>query len=239
MLGTYLNAAAIILGAILGLSLRRQLSAAAQNYLKLTLGCVTIFFGMKLVWTGLNGSFWQVARQFTIALLALMLGRLVGRLLHLQKLSNRLGRQARDDIANTAGHVPPWTEGFNTCSALFCATPLAVIGSISDGLGDYFQPLLIKAAIDGLAAFGFVSLFRWSVLLSAIPVFVYQGTLTLLCLRYGRPFLEARGLLDSVVVTEGLLLVFVSLVIFEVRRIELADYLPALALAPLLASLWH
>ena len=239
MLGTILNTIGIIIGATWGLSSQRQLATAAQNYLKLTLGCVTLFFGMKFVWLGLNGSLWQVTGQFIIALLALMIGRLLGRLLRLQKLSNHLGEVAREEISRTAANAPTWSSGFNTCTALFCAAPLAVLGAVSDGLSGHFEPLLIKAVMDGLAAFGFAAMFRWSVIFSAVPVFAYQGTLTLLCVNYARPFLEQRNLLDSVMVTDGLLLVFVAVVILEIRKVELADYLPSLALAPLLAWLWH
>lgn len=239
MLGTIFNSIGILAGATWGLLRPRQLTTAAQNYLKLALGCVTMFFGLKLTWVGLNGSFWRVIAQFTIALLALMLGRILGRLLHLQKLSNQLGRQAREDISLSADKKPAWSDGFYTCSMLFCAAPLAVLGAVADGLGNHFAPLLVKAVMDGLAAYGFAAIFGWSVALSAIPVFVYQGTLTLLCIQYARPFLEQRGLLDSVVTTDGLLVVFVALVVLEVRKIELADYLPSLALAPLLTWLWR
>lgn len=240
MLGTILNVTGIILGGLAGRFLKKQPSPATQNYLKVLLGSATLFFGLRLVWLGLNGPFTQVAKQFATALLALILGRLIGKLFGLQKFSNRLGRNARDTIARAAnGNQPAWSDGFNTCTALFCAAPLAVFGAVADGLGGHWQPLVIKAVMDGMATLGFVLMFGGSVVFAALPVLVYQGTITLLCLKHLRPWLEQRNLVESVIVTDGWLIVFVALVIFEIRKIELTDYLPALAIAPLLTWCWR
>jgi len=240
MLGSILNAAGIVLGGIAGLKFRGQLSAARQNYLKTALGAFTLAVGLRLVWQSVNGTALQVGKQILIAFLALMLGRVIGRLLRLQKLSNRLGESARAQITRaTSGGKPGWSDGFNTCTALFCAAPLAVLGAVTDGLSDNFLPLAIKSVMDGLAAMSFVAMFGWSVAVAALPVFVYQGTLTLLIALYAGPVLDQHGLLDCVNATAGLLMVFVTVVIFELRKVELADYLPALAVAPLLTWWWR
>ncbi|MFM2294083.1 MAG: hypothetical protein RLZZ350_496 [Verrucomicrobiota bacterium] len=238
MLGTIINAAAIAFGCLFGLASARRPSTATQNYLKLLLGAAAIFTGFRLVWLALNGEFAHVLKQTFVVFLALMLGRGAGKLLGLQKISNRLGQSARKTVARvSAGQTPAWSDGFNTCAILFCAAPLAALGSVADGLGDHFEPLVIKAVMEGLAALGFAAMFRWSVALTALPVFVYQGTVTLVCAQYARPFLEQRGLLDSVLLADGLLIVFIGLMILEIRKIEMADYLPALVLAPLFTRL--
>lgn len=240
MFGGILNAAGILIGGIAGLAFRPQLSAATQNYLKTALGAATLGVGLSLTWRSVNGPAAQVGKQILIAFLALMLGRVIGRLLRLQKFSNRLGESARAQISRaTAGSKPAWSDGFNVCSALFCAAPLAVLGSAADGLEGNFLPLAIKSAMDALAAMSFAAMFGWSVALAALPVFVWQGTLTLLCAQFAGPFLESHGLLDSVNATTGLLMVFVAVVIFELRKVELTDYLPALAVAPLLTWWWR
>ena len=240
ILGSILNSAAILIGGIVGLAFRKQLSSRAQAVSQTILGVFTIFFGLKIVWDNLNGSFAHAAKQFVILLLALMIGRLVGQMLHLQKNSNRLGQFARLRIAAvSSGQKPRWSDGFNTCAALFCAAPLAILGAMQESFADQLAPFAIKSVMDGIAAASFATMFGWSVALAALPVLVYQGTLTLLCTQFARPFLEQHHLLDSVNATGGMLVVFVALVIFEVRKIELADYLPALAVAPLLTWLWH
>jgi uncharacterized protein len=240
VVGTILNAAGIAFGGAVGLATKKQLSPARQRLLKLLLGVTATYFGLRLTCLSLSGSLGQVLKQIIIVLLALILGKIAGQLLRLQEMSNRIGQtasaqinQARDKTSANCSH------GFNTCTLLYCIAPLAIIGAVQDGLSGCFQVLAIKAVMDGLAAMGFVRLFGWSTLFSALPVFVWQGTITLLCAQFARPFLEERALLESVNATSGLLLVFVAVVIFEVRKVALADYLPGLILAPLLTWLWH
>ncbi len=236
MIGTALNAAAIAAGGAIGLWRARQLSPAREAYLKVALGAFTIFYGLRLAWISLNGPFLHILKQLLVALVALMLGRLTGRLLRLQKLSNAVGRGARERLTAASPNDPRRaSEGFKTCAALYCAAPLAVLGSIQDGLSGYFYPLAVKAVMDGLATMGFARIFGWGVVLSAVPVLALQGSLTLLCAQFLRPLLEARDLVDPINLTGGLLVSFVALVIMELKKVELADYLPSLAFAPLLA----
>ena len=229
MIGTALNFAGILIGGFAGLVRRKPLSPANESFFKVGLGVFTVFYGLRLTWLSLNGTFLQILKQLLIAVLALMLGKVTGRLLHLQKMSNRLGREARERIEATKPADPRrLSEGFKTCAALFCAAPLAILGSVQDGLSGYYYPLAVKAVMDGLATMGFISLFGWGVMFAALPVLVFQGTITLLCAQFLRPFLEAHSLVDSVNAAGGLLVFCVALVILELKKIELADYLPSL-----------
>lgn len=241
MLGTILNVAAVIIGGFAGLLVKKQPSAGAQNYFKAALGAFTVYFGLKLTWMSLNGSIAHVLKQLGVVLLALVLGNLVGKLLRLQKASNRIGGLARERMARATPDNPQrFTDGFTVCTLLFCAAPLGILGAIHNGLlPDYFYPLAIKAAMDGLAAMGFAGIFGWGVTLSAVPLLVFQGTITLFCAHSMAPFLEAHNLTDSVNATGGLVIFCVSLLIFEVRKVHVADYLPSLFFAPLLTWLLH
>ena len=241
MIGTFLNVAGILVGGIIGLAGRKSLSAANESFFKVTLAAVTVFCGLRLTWLSFSGSFSNVLKQFVIVLLALTLGKITGRLLHLQRMSNALGRQARDRISGAKPNDPKrFSEGFKTCTALFCAAPLGILGSLQEGLSlsSDFYPLGVKAVIDGLAALGFVSVFGRGVLLSAVPVLAFQGTLTLASERFLEPFLAAHGLQASVNAAGGLLIFSVARLMLGLKRIELADYLPSLAVAPLLTWLW-
>ena len=240
MIGTALNVAAILAGGITGLVRRKPFSPAQEAYLKVALGVFTTFYGLRLAWLSANGPFGLILKQLVVAIVALMLGRITGRLLRLQQLSNRLGRDARDRMTNTRPNDPTrLSQGFTVCAQLYCAAPLAFLGSVQDGLAGYFYPLAVKAAMDGLATMGFARLFGWGVILAALPVLALQGSLTLGCELFLKPWLTTHGLIDSVNLTGGLLVSCVALVILEVKRIELADYLPSLAFAPLLAWLFR
>jgi uncharacterized membrane protein YqgA involved in biofilm formation len=238
MLGTILNVAGILAGGLVGMFRRRPLPVTREAYFKIALAAFTVFYGLRLSWLNLSGSFGQVFKQLLIVVLALALGRLTGRLLRLQTFSNRLGRRARERLAaaSPSDRQRPG-EGFKICAGLFCAAPLGILGAVQDGLTRYFYPLAIKGVIETLATMGFVPVFGWGVMLAALPVLAFQGTVTLLCALFLGPFLTAHGLLESINAVGGFLVAAVALVMLDLKRIELADYLPSLAVAPLLTWL--
>jgi len=239
MIGTVLNVTGILAGGIVGLSRRAPMTPANELFAKVILGVFTVWFGLRLTWLSVSGSFLQVIEQLVVVLVALMLGKLTGHLLRLQKFSNRLGRDARELITvRQPGQPGGANAGFKACAILFCAAPLGILGAIEDGLHGYFAPLVIKAVIDGLATMGFVKMFGWSAMLSALPVLAFQGTLALLSFFFLKPFLAAHGLMEPLNAVAGLLIFSVALVILGLKKLELADYLPSLAFAPLLAWLF-
>ena len=238
MIGTILNAAGILAGGVAGLILRKQPPRATQMALKTFLGIVTAFVGLRLTWISLGSGLLPALKQLAIAVLAMILGRIAGRWLRLQKGMNRLGHYANDRFAEaTSGKAQPSRDGFVTCTILFCAAPLSVLGAVQDGLEGRWGALGVKAIMDGLAAMAFVQTFGGAIILSLIPVVAFQGTIAL-ATRLASPFLRDHGLIDPINAVGGLLVFCVALLVLEVRRIELGDYLPSLPLAPLLVWLW-
>lgn len=233
MTGTLINAAAIVAGGIFGRVAIRQLANERQVLIKHLLGVFTVYAGLSLTWNGLNGSWRQVGRQLLIVVAAMMIGKILGRLLRLQRGFNRLGQFARRSFeqGGQGGGCP--NPGFVTCAILFCAEPLAALGAVQDGLTGSYQTLVLKAIMDGLATVVFARTFGWGAVLSAVPVLAYQGTLTLL-VRQLEPWLRQGSLVDGITATNGLLIFCVALVILELKKVDLADYLPSLAIAPLL-----
>lgn len=237
MIGTIINSAAIALGAGLGLAGRTGPSPTAQTALKTLIGAYTVYAGVSATWRHINGSAWSCFKQLAIVIVAMMLGRLVGRALRLQDRVNRLGAIATRRFENAQRHPPGAPgDGLVTCTLLFCVPPISLLGALEDGLTGSFRTLGAKAVMDGLAAHTFATLFRRGVLLSAVPVLAIQGTITLLGHAL-QPTLVAHGLLDSVCATSGLLVFSIALLLLEVRRIQVADYLPSLLVAPLLTRL--
>ena len=239
MVGTILNAAAILIGGVAGLTAKKQISPARQSALKVLLGAFTVYAGLSATWVGINGGPLQIFKQLGTILLALVLGNLTGKLLRIQGALNRLGQYAKKKISGVRPDSPRlFHDGFVTCSILFCAAPLAILGPLEEGLTGNCKPLAVKAAMDGLATMAFVTLFGWSVLLSVIPLIAWQGTLALLA-QMAQPWLENHSLLDPVNATAGLLVFCVALIVLDLKKVELADYLPGLLFAPLLAWLWR
>jgi len=239
MTGSILNAAGILMGGALGLILRRQFSASTQLALRGLIGVLTVVIGLHVTWSGFNGNFFQVFKQAVILVLALTVGRFTGRWLRIQRTLNRLGKYAGERIERARqGDANRLNDGFAVCALLFCAGPLGPVGAVEEGLTGYWQPLALKMVMDGLAAMGFASIFGWGAMLSALPVFVLQGTITQAAHAL-EPFLRAHNLVDSVNAVGGMLIFCVALIVMELKKVELADYLPSLAMAPLITWLWH
>jgi uncharacterized membrane protein YqgA involved in biofilm formation len=238
VIGAFLNALGILLGALLGLTGRGGLSARTQNWIKSALGAFTAFCGLQLVWLNVGGHFTSVVKQLFLAALAVVLGSLLGKILGLQKISNRLGRHAAGLLAAAGSSTARPAGGFIAGTILFCAAPLGIFGAVTDGLSDYFYPLALKAVMDGLATMSFVKMFRWPVALAALPVFFFLNDIALAVHTFALPWLEAHHALAAVNAAAGILICATTLVVLEVRRVELANYLPALVIAPLLTRLF-
>ena len=226
------------------LILWRRLWIVLLTFAAVLLGALTVFSSLYLVWLSIVGPFFSGLKTISIAILAMAVGSLLGRLLGLQKISNRLGRYAGNIIVSRPAGAPRRAgDGLRACTLLFCTAPLGLVGAVADGMSGYFYLLVIKAIMDGLATLGSVKTLGWTVALSAFPVILVLGSITLASRLYAVPFLDAHSLnrgdlIDSVNAVAGLVACAVALVIFEVRRVELANYLPALVVAPLLAWLF-
>ena len=236
-LGTLINAVAILVGGIVGRTAARNISPGNQTVIKVMLVLLTICAGLSMFLTSLKGSLGQVAGQIGIALLSLILGNMIGKMLRVQKALNRLGHYAQQRFAHAqADGQPPVSEGFITCTLLFCVGPMTILGSIQDGLHGDYRLLAIKAAMDGMATMGFAAVFGWSVMLAVIPLVAYQGTLTL-CARWLEPYLS-DAMTNSISGAGGLLVLCIPMVILGLKKVPLADYLPSLVIAPLLTWWW-
>jgi uncharacterized protein len=237
--GAFLNAIGILFGGVFGLALRKPVSAQTQIFFRNALGAATVFFGMRLVWLSAHGTFTHTLKQILIALLAIILGHLIGKILGLQKISNRLGRIAGNSISSARKNpLRKSGDGFIACTILFCAEPLGLLGAVTDGLSGDLYLLAVKAVMDGLATVSFMKIFGWPCALSAFPIFIFLGAISFASQFYARPFLDSHNLINSIDAVAGFIACAVALVIFEIRKVELANYLPALAVAPLLAWLF-
>jgi len=239
--GAFINALGILIGGLMGLAMLHPLSLRTQVFFRSVLGAATVLCGLQLVWLGVSGSFLAVMQQIGVAGLSVVIGFWTGRWLRLQKLSNRLGRYAGSLVTSAQTGAPRKAGGFTACTILFCAAPLGLLGAVADGLPardgstGFFFLLAVKAVMDGLAMTGFVKVFGWPSAVSAFPVFAFLSGITLACQVWARPWLDAHGLTGSVQAAAGFIACAIALMVFEVRRVELANFLPALVVAPLLA----
>jgi uncharacterized protein len=148
-----------------------------------------------------------------------------------------------DEVHLDAGSVDvapegrSFVDGFVMASLTFCVGALVVVGSLQDGISGDPQLLIVKAALDGLVAVVFASVFGWGVGFSALSILVLQGSVTLLGATVGDALLDDR-MVAELEATGGVMIVGIGLRLLDIRKVRVGSYLPALAVAPLLVWLF-
>ncbi len=238
-IGTVVNVATVLLGALLGRLLGDRLPERTRDLVTDALGLVTLLIAATSAVAVLDPALADRvgdSAPMLVVLGSLVLGGIVGSLLRLEQRVEAVGGWLQRRLAGDAGSVERhrFIEGFVVSSLLFCTGPLTILGSLNDGLGNGADQLFLKATLDGFAAIAFASAFGWGVAASAITVVVVQGGLTLVGVLLGDVLPDAE--LAAITAVGGLLLVGVALRLLRIREIPVADLLPALLLAPVLVA---
>ena len=170
-----------------------------------------------------------------VVLGSLLIGGLIGSALKLENRLDILGETLR--IKFKASSDSTFVEGFVTASLLFAIGPLAILGSISDGMGTGIDQLILKSTLDFFAAMAFATSLGWGVAVSAIPVGIYQGVWTVIGLGLGEILTGYQ--VDAMTVVGGIMLICIALKLLNIKTVAVGNLLPALAIAPILALLVH
>lgn len=137
VIGAVINSAGIVAGGVCALAFKKPLPHRFQWGAKIVLGSCMVWFGLQLTWRNLNGSVVQFLKELCIVLLAMALGKLIGRVLRLQDFSNSIGQYATRSMTPD-GNKKRFGDGFLVATALFCAGPLSVLASVPGGVEWFF-----------------------------------------------------------------------------------------------------
>jgi uncharacterized membrane protein YqgA involved in biofilm formation len=240
--GTLVNVATVLVGSGVGVAVGHRLPERTRDVVTDALGLTTLLIAILSAFAvtdpALIASVGSSAPML-IVLGSLLLGGIIGSLLRLEQRVESLGGwlQTRLTRSGDSTERRRFIEGFVAASLLFCAGPLTVLGSLSDGLGRGADQLYLKSVLDGFAALAFASSFGWGVAASALTVAVIQGGLTAVGLFLGDVLSDAQ--VAALGATGGLLLVGIALRLLRIREVPVADLLPALVMAPLLVAAIH
>ena len=170
-----------------------------------------------------------------IVLGSLLIGVLLGEWWRIEDGLNQLGvkLEARFNHQNGSDDSARFIKGFLTSTLLFCIGPMAILGSIQDGLTGNFDTLLVKSILDGFAALAFTSSLGVGVIFSALPVLVYQGSITLLAQQVQK--IATTEMMNELSATGGVILAGLAISnILEIKKIRTGSFLPALLIAPII-----
>ncbi|MEZ4634144.1 MAG: DUF554 domain-containing protein [Caldilineaceae bacterium] len=235
MTGTIINIIAVLVGGSIGALAGNRLPAKVQETVLNGLGLLTLAIGVSMAIGSSN---------ILIPMFSVLLGGIVGELLRIDDGLNWLGQQAEERWGHRLGQgkVEGWsvTQAFVTSSLIFCVGPMTILGSIQDGLlGDY-QLLAIKSTLDGFAGIAFAASLGPGVLLSAVTVGIIQGSIAGIAMFLGAGIGEVSRQTPWVIeltATGGVLILGIGLSLLNLKKIRVANLLPAIVFAPLIVVL--
>ena len=170
-----------------------------------------------------------------VVIFSLLIGALIGSALAIEDRLESIGNKLKSRFSKNSSSN--FVEGFVSASLIFAIGPLAILGSISDGMGTGIDQLVLKSTLDGFAALAFAASLGWGVALSALPVGIYQFAWTAVGLFLGAILADYQ--VAAMTAVGGILLTGISLRLLRIKQIAVGNLLPALVMAPLLALAAH
>jgi len=228
MTGTIINIIAVLIGGSIGMFFGNRLPDRVKETVMAILGLFTLMIGILM--------FLDTQNPVTV-LLALLIGGLLGEWWQIERGLERFSAFMESRFAGGDGATDsPFVIGMVTSSLLFLIGPMAILGSIQDGLSGDFMLLLIKSILDFFAAMAFASTLGIGVLFSVVPLLVYQGGITLMA-GLADVFLT-EPMVTEMTATGGVILVALAISsLLGIKKIRVGNLLPALLVAPVITPL--
>ena len=224
MTGTLINTATVIVGSTAGTFLRSRLPSRVRQMVMWGVGLVSLVIGLQMSLS---------TKNILIVLGGLLAGGIIGELIRLEEGLNKLGDTLQAKLSGEKDST--FSKGFVTASLLFCVGPMTILGSIQDGLSGDYTLLATKSILDGFASLALAAAMGWGVLFAALTVLVYQGGLTL-----GAGLVKTlltEPMAAEMTATGGTLILAIGLNLLDLMAVRVANFLPALVIAPMLAGL--
>ena len=239
MIGTLLNITTVLVGGTLGLLFGARLPDRLRKTVIAGLGLFVLAYGLY--------SFLKTQNPL-IVLGSLLVGALLGEWWKIEDglqnigkwLESRFGsKQAESPESDRSGSAAPsrdFVRGFLTASLVFCVGPMAILGSIQDGLKGDYSLLAIKSVLDGFASLAFASTLGVGVLFSVIVILFFQGGISLLAAQLSAVVTPA--MMNEMTAVGGVLLLGIAISsLLEIKPIRVGNFLPSLAIAPLIVAI--
>ena len=220
MIGTLINSVAVLIGGSIGLIFRSRIQRRFLDIIMMVLP-----FAIAVI--GISGSI--KTSDMLGMIICLVIGSIIGEAIGIEKGLNKLGEHLKNRLSKN-GDPSGFTDAFVTSSLVYCVGSMAIMGSLEAGISGNYEILLSKSLLDGITAVSFAATMGYGVLFSALPVLIYQGTITLLAN-------TIAPLLGSTIINEmsavgGVLIMALSVNLLGLRKekIPTGNMLPAIFL---------
>jgi hypothetical protein len=219
MLGTIVNALAIIAGSLTGILFSRGIPEHYKVTVQNGVGLSVVLIGVKSA---------LVADNLLVVIFSIVIGAIFGELARIENRLEQLGNFLEKKVSgiNGSNRESSFAKGFVTASLVFCVGSMAIVGSLESGLTGNHQTLFAKSVLDGVTSIIFASTMGLGVIFSAAAVFLYQGAITLTAV-FMKSFLVTTTI-EEMTSTGGLLILAIGLNMLGVTRIRVGNMLPAI-----------
>lgn len=214
MLGPIVNATAIIICALIGTFLIKNIPDRFDEIVRKGIGVCLLYLGIK-------GALEN--ERVLLLILSIVIGSVIGELIDIDKGMYVLGEWAESKIGFSKGN---FAKGFVMASLLFCTGSMAIVGSLNSGLSGNHEMLFAKSILDGIISIVFSSTMGIGVAFSAIPVLIYEGIITLSA-SFVKDWLTPE-IIREMSAVGSLLICALGLNFFEIKQIKVANMIPAI-----------
>lgn len=228
MLGNYVNAAAIVIGCLLGLLVHKGLKEAYKDIIMQAIGLSVLFVGAAVAIGGLL----DPDSEAVLFIISLVVGGAVGEVIGIEKSLEKLGRLLQKKVGTGDNNI---AQGFVTASLIFCVGTMAIIGSLESGLRGNYDILFAKSVLDGITSMILATTLGIGVIFSAGAVFIYQGAIILFAGSL-EPLLTNQ-VIREISIIGGILIFGIGLNMLEIKKIKTANLLPAV-IVPVIYYFW-
>lgn len=223
ILGTIVNSLVIVIGSVIGLFLKENVNEKVSNTIMNGLALCVIYIGISGTLKGNNT---------IVMIISVAVGAFIGEIIDIDNKLENLGKIIEKSFNKNNGNISI-AQGFVTATLLFCIGAMAIVGSLESGLNNNHSTLYAKSILDGISSIIFASTLGIGVALSAIVVFIYQGSITLAA-SFLSTFLSDIAI-NNMTAVGSLLIIGLGLNMLGVTKIKVSNLLPSIIIAVLLS----
>ena len=221
MIGTLVNAGAIMVGSIIGLLIHTRLPEKIKKIVFQAIGLFTIFLGIDMA---------LKSDKYLILIFSLVIGAILGEWIKLDSQVEKLGEKLKTKIHSKDDR---FTEGLVTAFLMFCMGSMSILGAFQEGFSGNSDLLFTKSVLDGFSSIILSASLGFGVMLAIIPLIIYQGGLTFFAV-------ELENYLTNSVVNQisalgGILLIGLGISILDIKKIKVLNMIPALIIVAILS----
>lgn len=219
LFGTFVNGALIIIGSTLGLFFTNIPEKYKETVMQ-GIGLAVILIGLQMAFA---------TESILVVLISLLSGALIGEFLRIEEWLNQFGMWIGSKFTTKASSNTI-SQGFVTATLIFSIGAMAIIGALDSGVRGDHEVLITKAILDGFTSLVLTTTLGYGVMLSFIPVVLYQGTIALLATQIEKWIPEEilNGLITELTAVGGLLIVAIGLNVLKLINIRIGNLLPSI-----------